>query len=83
MIRRISVEMGLCGSIINRKQARLLSRVLHLQSQLIRDHRDEFAVGRLAAAPLDGVAEIAVQHLDVASVPRDLDRVADRTLHSG
>ena len=67
--------------LIDRREKPLLSRVLHLQSQLIRDHRDEFAVGGLAAAALDGVAEVGVEHLHVASVPRDLDRVTDGALH--
>ena len=69
--------------MILEKQTRLLSRVFHLQSQLIRDHRDEFAVGGLAATALDRVAEVGIEHLDVASIPCDLDRVADGTLHSG
>ena len=70
---RLPRPKGLAMTIV------ILSRVLHLQSQLVGDHGDEFAVGGLAPAPLDGVAEVAVQHLYVASVPRHLDRVAYRS----
>ena len=38
----------------------------HMEPQPIRDHCDEFAVGRLAARVVDRVAEIGVEHVDVA-----------------
>ena len=50
------------------------------QPQIVRDHRNEFGVGRLAARILHGVAEERVQHLQIAAVPRDLDGVTNRTL---
>ena len=44
---------------------------------MVRDHRDELGIGRLALDVRHRVAEELLQHLDVAAVPGDLDRVAD------
>ncbi len=51
-----------------------------LQPQIIRDHRDELTVRRLSTIVLNGVAEITVEGIHVASVPCDLNGVADSTL---
>ena len=44
---------------------------------MVRDHRDELGIRRLALDIAHRVAEELLQHLDVAAVPGDLDRVAD------
>ena len=48
------------------------------QAQLVGDERDEFAVRRFAAVGAYRVAEEAVEHVDVAAIPRDLDSVPYR-----
>ena len=58
-------------------------RLSSLQAQVVGDHRDELAVGRLALHFADGVAEKSLQGLHVASVSRNLDGVADGAFHSG
>ena len=55
---------------------------LIFQTEIICDHGDEFGIGRFAAIVLNGVAEVAVEGIHVASVPRDLDGVTDGTLHA-
>ena len=52
-----------------------------IQPHLIGDHRDELAVGGLAAQVVDGVAEVAVQGVHIAPVPCHLDGMADGALH--
>ena len=47
------------------------------ESEIIRYHCDKLAVCGLAAVVLHGVAEIGVEGVNVASVPRDLNGVAD------
>ena len=56
---------------------------LILQPQIIRYHRDKLAIGGLTAIVLDCVTKIRIQRIHVASVPCDLDGVADGTLHAG
>ena len=51
-----------------------------LELQAVGDEGDEFAVRRLALRVRHGVAEEALQRLQVAAVPRDLDGVADGAL---
>ncbi len=46
---------------------------LILQSQIIGNHCDKFAICRLSAIGLNGVAEIGIESVNVASVPSDLD----------
>ena len=53
-----------------------------LQSQIIRDHRDKLRIGGLTSIVLNGVPKVAVEGIHVAAVPRDLDGVADGTLHA-
>ena len=48
-----------------------------LERQIIRDHRDEFRIGGLSLDIRHRVAEVLLQHLDVAAVPGHLDGVAD------
>ena len=42
----------------------------HAELQVVADHGDEFAVGRLAAFILDRVAEIGAEHVHVAAQSR-------------
>ena len=50
------------------------------QSEIIGYHRDKLAVRGLASVVLNGIAEVGIEGIHVASVPRDLDRVTDGTL---
>ena len=52
-----------------------------IQPHLIGDHCDKLRVGGLAAQVVDGVAEIAVEGIHIAPVPRHLDGVADGPFH--
>ena len=52
---------------------------MDLNAQFVGNHSDEFTVGGLSAAVLNGIAEIGVEHINIASVPGDFDRVADGT----
>ena len=54
-----------------------------LNPQLVRDHRDEFAIGRLRLADIDRVAEQVADAVDVAARPCDFDRVADGAFDAG
>ena len=45
------------------------------QPQIIRNHRDKLAICGLSAVVLDCIAEIGVEGIHVAAVPRDLDGV--------
>ena len=51
--------------------------LLSAEGQAVRDHRDEFRVGRFSLDIADRVAEELLQDFDIPSVPRDLDGVAD------
>ena len=57
---------------------------MHLifQPQIIRDHRNKFRIRGLSAVVLNSISKITVQCIHVASVPCDLDGVADGTLHA-
>lgn len=54
-----------------------------LQPQLVREQRNEFRVGGLSLAVIHRVAEKGIDGVQVASVPCDLNGVADGTLHTG
>ena len=54
-----------------------LSPLPLLQNQTVGDHGYELAVRRLAFEVGNGVAEKALEGLDVAAIPCDLDGVAD------
>ena len=51
--------------------------LLSAERQIVRDHRDALGIRRLSLHVADRVAEDALQHFDIAAVPRDLDGVAD------
>ncbi len=55
-------------------------RHLMLDPQLVCDHRDELAVGRLRLADVDRVAEDEADAVDVASGPGHFNGVADSPL---
>ena len=52
-----------------------------IQPHLIRDHCNELRVGGLPSQVVDGIAEVAVEGIHVAAVPRHLDGMADGALH--
>lgn len=54
---------------------------LFIQPHFICNHGDELGVGGLAAQVMDGVAEITVQGVYIAAVPRYLNGVADGALY--
>ena len=56
---------------------------LDLQTEFVRDHGDEFRVGRLATGVVDGVSKVGIQGIQIAPIPSDFNRVADGALHSG
>ena len=66
-------------------QVRILPQcaLLLTQGKAVGYHCDELGIRRLALDVRHGVAEKLLQNLDVAPVPCDLDRMADRTLHTG
>ena len=47
------------------------------EPQIICDHRDKLAICGLSSIVLNGISKVTIQRIHVASVPRDLDRVAD------
>ena len=71
----------------NKSLSFLSERLWHLvqfvfQSEIIRNHRDKLAIGGLTSVILNGVAEIGIEGIDVASIPRDLDGMANGTLYA-
>ena len=52
-------------------------RLLLAKGQRVRDHGDELRIGGLALDVRHRIAEVLLQHLDVAPVPGHLDGVAD------
>ena len=60
---------------------RLPHPLAFIQPHLVGNHRNELAVGGLAAQVVDGVAEVAVQGVHIAPVPCHLDGMADGALH--
>ena len=56
---------------------------LVFEAEIVGDHGDEFGVCGLAAALLNGIAEVGVEGVHVAAVPRDLDGMANGALHAG
>ena len=56
---------------------------LVLESEIIRDHGNKFAIGGLAAIVLDRVSKVGIERIHVAAIPRDLDGVADGAFHPG
>ena len=52
-----------------------------IQPHLVSYHCDELAVRGFSAQVVDGVAEVTVQSVHIAAVPRHLDSMADGALH--
>ena len=52
-----------------------------LELQPVCNHGDEFAIGGFSFCRIDGVAEILLQGVQIASVPSHLDGVANGPLH--
>ena len=87
-----------CGSSVNLvfitlfKSSAQISRIFNLQMlphplafiqpHLIGDHRDELTVGGFTPQVMDGIAEVAVEGIHIAPVPRHLNGVADGALHA-
>ena len=53
-----------------------------IQPHLVSDHCDELRVGRFSAQVVDGIAEVAVEGIHIAPVPRHLNGMADGPLHA-
>ena len=53
-----------------------------IQPHLVSDHRDELRIGGLAPQVVDGIAEVAVEGIHIAPVPRHLNGMADGPLHA-
>ena len=53
-----------------------------IQPHFVSNHRDEFAVGGFAPQVVNGIAEVAIEGIHIAPVPRHLDGVADGPLHA-
>lgn len=53
---------------------------LQPQAQLIGDHSDELAVGRLSPAIVNGKAKVGIEHVYVAAIPCYLDGMANGAL---
>ena len=52
-----------------------------IQPHFVSYHRDELRVRRLSPQIVDGVAEVAVEGVHIAPVPRHLDGMADGALY--
>ena len=53
---------------------------LVFETEIISYHRNEFRICGLTSIILNSVAEIRIERINIPSVPRDLDGVADGTL---
>ena len=53
-----------------------------IQPHFVSDHRDELRIGGLAPQIVDGIAEVAVEGIHIAPVPRHLNGMADGALHA-
>ena len=69
-----------CLKALRHKGIEVILIQLILQPQIISNHCNKFAIRGFTAVVLDGVAEVGVEGIDVAPVPRDLDGVTDGTL---
>lgn len=56
---------------------------LALQGKVVGNHGDAFAIGGLALDAADGIAEVFLQGIHIASVPCHLDGMTDGSFHSG
>ena len=73
---------GLSASSYSPAAHSVYARLLLPQAQAVGDHGDELRVRRLALDVRDRVAEKLLQRLNIAAVPRDLDRVPDGALNA-
>ena len=74
--------VGILWNVFRRFTVSLLPHSLpFIQPHLVGNHRDELAVGGFSAQVMDGVAEVAVEGVHIAPVPRHLNGVADGALH--
>ena len=71
---------GLSASSFSPAAHSVHARLLLPQAQAVGDHGDELRIRRLALDVRDRVAEKLLQRLDIAAIPRDLDRVPDGAL---
>ena len=53
------------------------------EAEIICNHGDKFAVGRLAPIVLNGVSEVGIEGVNISSVPSYFDCMANRPLYSG
>ena len=53
-----------------------------IQSYFIRNKGDKFGVCRVAFSGADGISEEIIDRIHLAPAPRNLDGMADRTLHT-
>ena len=68
-----------------RKRATLILRrfrALELQLELVRDQGNKLTIGGLSLGVTHGVAKEALQGVQIAPIPGNLDGVADGPLHS-
>ena len=84
--QRFQVFIGLTSSFVGclkalcGKEFRAKSIQLILQPQIISDHRNEFRICGFTTIILDCISKIRIKRIHVASIPRDLDSVADGAL---
>ncbi len=60
----------------------ILGEKLELQTKTIGNHCDKFGVCRLSARIVNGVSEIRVQNVNVASIPSNLNGVANSSFNT-
>ena len=53
-----------------------------IQPHFVSDHCDELRIGGLAPQVVDGIAEVAVEGIHIAPVPRHLNGMADGPLNA-
>ena len=61
---------------------KLRGLIFELKLQTIGDQGDKLRIGRLALRVRHGIAEKPLQRLQITTVPRDLDRMADGAFHA-
>ena len=88
MLNAADGRSSICGGVLSyfiycfAEVERFLPHPLpFIQPHLIRDHCNELRIGGLSAQIVDGIAEVAVQSVHIAPVPRHLDGMADGALH--
>ena len=56
---------------------------LQLQGQFVCNKRNKLRIGGLALGIADGIAEEALEGIQIATIPGDFDSMPDSTFHSG